>query len=331
MKKNCIKRTICLSTVLLVMTALLSFTGGNSTVSAHHGNSRAHAQKNHGKCYLNKKKVGLCTGETYALKLKGAKGKSAWTSSDKSVATVTKKGRIRAVGKGNCTVKCRNNKKVYKCRVRVKNSQAAKLSSGSSAHNSNHHQTSIQVNPPLGNQNKGYYDTNGSLCNYFIKYNSENIFSLSDGTSAACPYQIYKHSLNGVPITYNGMPLSVADLKPGDVLKVNFSNPQKCIYPCPIENITSVEVTDRKPEYAQIKYYYNVSRTDGSNIYIMLSGNEFVISAAEVKNITYSDGTPAGKETVVKTGDKVRIYDDNGCDIDPAFFRMNPFHMEILK
>ena len=328
MKKIIKKKTMVLSAAIIVMAAVFSYFGSSSVVSAHRG---AHSQKNHGKCYLNKKKVDLCTGEIFALKLKGAKGKSSWTSSDKSVATVTKKGRIKAVGKGICTVKCRNKKNVYKCKVKV-SSRAAKLSSGNSSHNSTHHQTPVQVNPPLGNQNKGYYDSDGSLCNYFIKQDTNNILRLSDGTTAACPYHINKDSINGVAITYNGAPLSVADLRPGDVLKINFSYPQKCIYPCPIENITSIEVTDRKPEYAQIKYYYDVSRNDGGNIYIILNGNEFAIYAeSDVKNITYSDGTPADTGTIVKAGDKIRICDDNGFDIDPAFFRMNPFNLEILK
>ncbi|MCI8307354.1 MAG: hypothetical protein HFH14_04820 [Lachnospiraceae bacterium] len=336
MSKNCIKKTIVVLTVLFAVAAVFPYTGGNPVVSAHHStHTDTHRQKNqktHGKCYLNKKNVALCTGESYALKLKGGKGKTAWTSSDKSVATVTKKGRIKAVGKGTCTVKCRNKKKVYKCKVKVKN-MSKQTSSGKSSHHSSQNQTSVQqMTLPLGNDNKGYVDNNGNLCNYFIKYDLNNILSLSDGTSAACPYRIYRQSLNGVPITYNGLALSAADLKPGDVLKVTFTYPQKCIYPCPIENITAVEVTDRKPEYAQIKYYYDVSRTDGDNIYILLNGNEFAISAAnEVKSVTYSDGTPVDKENAVKTGDKIRIYDDNGCDIDPGFFRMNPFNLEILK
>lgn len=306
-------KKIILSAIILAMTALCLCSLNVSDASAKSG-------KDCHKCCLNKKKLNLVKGDSYSLKLKGSKGKSSWTSSDKSVATVSKKGKIKAVGKGTCTVKCKNRKKVYKCKVKVDTETGTPVPS--------------QTQPPyapLDKQPPDYYGGEGCIQNYFIKYEFDDYYKLSDGTSAACDYVLYKDRLNGI-VTYNGTPLSVSELRPGDVLKINFTYPQTCEYPHSIHNIISVEVTDRRPEYAQIKYYYDVSRTEGSNIYILLGNDEFVISVEnEVKKITYGNGAGQDEDISVKAGDKIRIVDDSGNDIEPAFFRIKPFIIEVLK
>lgn len=53
MKKIIKKKTMVLSAAIIVMAAVFPYFGSSSVVSAHRG---AHSQKNHGKCYLNKKK-----------------------------------------------------------------------------------------------------------------------------------------------------------------------------------------------------------------------------------------------------------------------------------
>ena len=53
---------------------------------------------------LNKKSVSLNVGKTYTLKVSGIKGKITWTSSQKSVATVSSKGVIKAVGNGKAVI-----------------------------------------------------------------------------------------------------------------------------------------------------------------------------------------------------------------------------------
>lgn len=45
---------------------------------------------------ISKKKVTICTGQTIQLKVNGVKRKARWTSSNKSVATVTQKGKVSA-------------------------------------------------------------------------------------------------------------------------------------------------------------------------------------------------------------------------------------------
>ena len=69
---------------------------------------------------LNKKSVSLNVGKTYTLKAKGTKGKITWTSSNKSVATVSSKGVVKAKKKGTAVITVRSGKVSYKCRVTVK-------------------------------------------------------------------------------------------------------------------------------------------------------------------------------------------------------------------
>ena len=61
---------------------------------------------------LNKKKSTLAPGKTLWLKVKTLKPSNAlskkvkWSSSNKKVATVDKKGKVRAIGKGTCEIVC---------------------------------------------------------------------------------------------------------------------------------------------------------------------------------------------------------------------------------
>lgn len=73
-----------------------------------------------GKVRQNVKKATLTVGETYKLKLIGAKGKIKWKSSKKSVVSVNSKGKIRAKKKGKATVTATNKGKKYKFRITVK-------------------------------------------------------------------------------------------------------------------------------------------------------------------------------------------------------------------
>lgn len=69
---------------------------------------------------LSKKSLTLYVGKTATLKLKGTKKTPKWSSSKKSVATVTKKGKIKAKKKGTTVITAKLGKKKYKCKVTVK-------------------------------------------------------------------------------------------------------------------------------------------------------------------------------------------------------------------
>ena len=67
---------------------------------------------------INKKKVEMCKGNSVRLKV-NTKKNVKWSSSNKKVAKVSKKGNVKAVGYGNATIKATVGKKVYKCKVMV--------------------------------------------------------------------------------------------------------------------------------------------------------------------------------------------------------------------
>lgn len=68
---------------------------------------------------LNKTKLELHEGESYTLKLKGASGTVKWSSSKKSVASVSSGGKVKAVKEGKATITATYNNKKYKCTVTV--------------------------------------------------------------------------------------------------------------------------------------------------------------------------------------------------------------------
>ena len=69
---------------------------------------------------LNKKSISLNVGKTYTLKASGTKEKITWTSSKKSVATVSSKGVVKAKKKGTAVITAKYGKKKLTCKVTVK-------------------------------------------------------------------------------------------------------------------------------------------------------------------------------------------------------------------
>ena len=91
--------------MLLAVTAGVFLISGSTAVSA--------AAK------LNKTEVTIEIGERQKVKVKGTTKTVKWKSSDKSIATVTKRGNIDAKAKGECIVTATVGKKKLKCKVTV--------------------------------------------------------------------------------------------------------------------------------------------------------------------------------------------------------------------
>lgn len=75
---------------------------------------------------LNKSKLTLQTGKTSKLKLKNTKKKVKWSSKNKKIATVSRKGVVKAVSVGKTTITAKSGKKKYSCKVTVVMSDADK-------------------------------------------------------------------------------------------------------------------------------------------------------------------------------------------------------------
>lgn len=71
------------------------------------------------KVKLNKTSISIQKGKTYTLKIKGTKKNPKWSSNKKSIATVSKKGKVTAKKAGNAVITAKIGKKKYNCKVRV--------------------------------------------------------------------------------------------------------------------------------------------------------------------------------------------------------------------
>lgn len=71
------------------------------------------------KVKLNKTKLTIDKGETYQLKVKNTKKKVTWSSKNKSIATVNKKGVVKGRKAGTTTITAKVGKKKYACKVTV--------------------------------------------------------------------------------------------------------------------------------------------------------------------------------------------------------------------
>ncbi|MEE1304267.1 MAG: BspA family leucine-rich repeat surface protein [Agathobacter sp.] len=71
-------------------------------------------------------KATIYKGDTRTIRLVGTKQKAKWTSSNKSVATVDKNGKVKAIKAGTATITATLGKKKFTCKVTVKNKSGYK-------------------------------------------------------------------------------------------------------------------------------------------------------------------------------------------------------------
>lgn len=74
---------------------------------------------------LNKSKITLSVGKSYQLKVKNNKKKVSWSTSNKKIAKVNKKGKITAIKKGSCKIYAKFSGKKLTCKVKVKKASSA--------------------------------------------------------------------------------------------------------------------------------------------------------------------------------------------------------------
>ena len=77
---------------------------------------------------LNKTAATLIKGETLQLKLSGTDAVTTWSSSDKSVASVSNAGKVTARKKGMATITAKSGGKKYKCEITVETPKLNKSS-----------------------------------------------------------------------------------------------------------------------------------------------------------------------------------------------------------
>lgn len=75
--------------------------------------------KSEAKVKLSKSKIRVNVGATYKLKVKGTKKKVKWSTKNKKIATVNKKGTVKGIAPGSTTVTAKVSKKKLTCKVTV--------------------------------------------------------------------------------------------------------------------------------------------------------------------------------------------------------------------
>lgn len=68
---------------------------------------------------LSRSDLLLVKGDAFRLKLRNAGGNVSWSSMNKSVATVTSRGKVKARKSGGCVIQARSAGKTYRCKVTV--------------------------------------------------------------------------------------------------------------------------------------------------------------------------------------------------------------------
>lgn len=72
------------------------------------------------KVKLNKTKVTVYVGKSVQLKVNNNRKKVKWSTSNKKVAIVSKKGKVKGKKVGKATITAKIGKKKYKCKITVK-------------------------------------------------------------------------------------------------------------------------------------------------------------------------------------------------------------------
>lgn len=75
---------------------------------------------------ISSTKKTMYVGESFVLKVSGTKQKTMWSSSKKSVATVTQKGKVTAKSEGTAVITAKCGKKNLKCKVTVESKFSSK-------------------------------------------------------------------------------------------------------------------------------------------------------------------------------------------------------------
>ncbi|MCR5737230.1 MAG: Ig-like domain-containing protein, partial [Eubacterium sp.] len=114
---------ICSSNATWSCNSISNFSGFAAVYGTYSDAKKTTTGKSSKKISLSKKSAKIQKGQKLKLKLKNAKAsKVKWTSSRKKVATVSKKGVVKAKKKGKTTITAKYKGKKYRCKITVKKS-----------------------------------------------------------------------------------------------------------------------------------------------------------------------------------------------------------------
>jgi len=262
------------------------------------------------KVALNKKKATIQVGQNLTLKLKNNKKKVTWKTSKKAVATVSKKGVVKAKKVGKATITAKAGGKTYKCKITVKKATPVapkaiplaqfgktpyveKYSSSIGSADINGSEKYLYVEFPVSvSASVGYFSTGTSLGGYV----GNARYTISITGKVDVPTQAYYYDDNNKKV-FVAIP---ADLQ-------NAVNEAKADY-FDKKNIYGVEIAFIKDNGSDWSTYRgNVAVTDDN-----FNGYTSTYSNDGNGNFTYTitDVTPFGQYSYFRVADIYRDYDE---------------------
>lgn len=170
------------------------------------------------KIKLNKSKATIKIGKTITLKVKGIDEDTTvkWTTGNKSVATVSKKGKVKGKKKGKATITAKVGKKKYVCVVTVKKAKVNKVIEATPSDNINSLKDYVNKNgfefPKTGYKMIRYETNYGESRGESIKLLSDNIIEF---TSSANLELIPKGFYGNLAFTINTEDLKAITIEEG--------------------------------------------------------------------------------------------------------------------
>ena len=117
---------------------------------------------------LNKKKATIYVGKTVTLKLKNNKKKVKWSSSNKRVATVSSKGKVKGKKAGKATITAKVGKKKYKCKITVKKKVVKKQNNYNNYYDTQYVEKSVKEKIADACMTYGKSDSDSSGIYYYL-------------------------------------------------------------------------------------------------------------------------------------------------------------------
>ncbi|MDD3746137.1 MAG: Ig-like domain-containing protein [Anaerostipes sp.] len=122
---------------------------------------------------LSKTSITITKGKTYTLKVKNNKKKVKWSSKNRKIATVSSKGKVKAIKSGTTYVYAKiKGSKTLKCKVKVKNPITKPTSSSNT--NNNFSISKIYSKLSMQQSQKLYAIFESGKSNETVKWESTN-------------------------------------------------------------------------------------------------------------------------------------------------------------
>jgi hypothetical protein len=247
---------------------------------------------------LNKTKLSLNEGSSYNLQLYGSTKTITWSSSDKTIARVTSKGKVTAVKAGAVTITAKVNSKKYTCKVTVKDVLTDEEAAADILYET--FELNNQLLIILTNKNKVntqvqidvmYYDVNGDV----MSTSTNNIWNFQAGHKAvetfAYPhddsYKSVEYDKFDIKITADLDSWSIAD-EPIEQLSIETNKGADDL----ISTITNNSDADLRSADLTVLYYVGgkiVGYDDGYIYELITSGDSGIVEFSEPYDENYKD------------------------------------------